>query len=110
MTENHVNVSDDRMEMVISGEAGHTATMRSARREGFTDQDVANARCYPLRPNMVDGQVNRARRFQLGNRVVYVHVNTGPPSWWLPRVRVKRREVMFGWLRGLVAFSFGKAT
>lgn len=35
-----------------------------------------------------------------------VHVNSGPPTWWLPRVDVRRGTVMVGWLRGLLGISW----
>lgn len=39
-----------------------------------------------------------------GNSVI-VAVNTGPPTWWLPRIKMSRNEAMVGWIRGLVAVS-----
>jgi hypothetical protein len=104
--ENSLTLSADRMELTISQPDGHVATLRSARRHGFTDDDLDKARHYLLNPHLMAGQVDRARRFQICGRTVYVHVNTGPPTWWLPRVRVRRREVMLGWFRALIALSW----
>jgi hypothetical protein len=74
----------------------------------FTDDDVARALTMPL-PVLAPGQVNRARRFRLGGWAVYVKVNTGPPTWWLPRVHAGDGAVMLGWLRGLVAVAVRRA-
>lgn len=106
---NRVRLSEDRMEMVISSESGNTATLRSARPGGFTEADVDRARDFPLNPRLIPGQLNRARRFHMGRRTFYVHVNTGPPTWWLPKVKIRHSGVMVGWLRGLVALSWGGA-
>jgi hypothetical protein len=106
MTENQISLSDDGMELTISSPSGQRATLRSARTDGFTPTDLENARTFPLNSNMVPGQVNQARRFRLGRRAVYVHVNTGPPTWWLPRLEIKRGKLMIGWLRVLLAVSW----
>lgn len=36
---------------------------------------------------------------------LWVHVNTGPPTWWLPRIKPEKYGLMVGWLRGLVAIA-----
>lgn len=36
-----------------------------------------------------------------------VTVSTGPPTWWLPRLRIKRRSVTVGWLRLMVRVAHG---
>lgn len=103
---NAVKVSDDGMTLTISSRDGQQATLRSARPGGFTATDIENARAFKLNTRMVDGQVNRARRFRFGNRVFYVHVNVGPPTWWLPRIEIKQGKFMVGWLRALLALSW----
>jgi hypothetical protein len=106
MTENQISLSDDGMELSINSPSGQRATLRSARPGGFTSTDLENARTFQLNSKMVPGQVNQARRFRLGRKAFYVHVNTGPPTWWLPRGEVTRSKLMFGWLRVLVAVSW----
>lgn len=59
------------------------------------------------------GDVRRARAFRTRFGTLFVHVNTGPPTWWLPKVKAGRRtdgtlEVMAGWLRALVAVSWNR--
>lgn len=85
---------------IIQGE--HRATLRSQRPDGFTDNELLNARTIGLNAGMVAGQVNRAWR----RGPLMVHVNTGPPAWWYPRIRIGRSKVMVGWLRALVAVSW----
>ena len=94
---NVVTVSADRKTMLITDGLA-TATLRSAQAEGFTAEQEANAQDWPLHVD-TPGQVNRAWR-KFG--VLFV-VNTGPPRWWWPRVQVNSKEVMVGWLDGLVA-------
>jgi hypothetical protein len=107
MAGNRVVVSDDGMELTIRSERGQQATLRSARPGGFTEEDIENARSFTLNSQMVDGQVNRARRLRIGGgRKVYVHINTGPPTWWRPRAEFRRGKIMVGWLRVLIAVSY----
>lgn len=103
---NRVELSDDRMELVITSPEGHRAFLRSARPGGFAEADVENAYGFKFNSSLEENQVNRARRFSLGSRVVYVHCNVGPPTWWLPRVELRRNKLMVGWLRVLVAISW----
>jgi hypothetical protein len=35
----------------------------------------------------------------------FVVVSTGPPTWWVPKFRVARRYVRFGWLNLAVEIS-----
>lgn len=57
------------------------------------------------------GQKNTARRYHLrSDWWLYVHVNTGPPTWWLPRVKPERYGLMVGWIRGLVAVLVKRET
>jgi hypothetical protein len=58
---------------------------------------------------MQPGQRTRARRFVTRFGTLYVHVMTGPPTWWLPRVkREKGGALMAGWLRGAVAVKVAR--
>ena len=103
---NSVTVSGDRMELTISSPNGHRAVLRSARRGGFTAEDIEHAKMFKLGSTMVDGQVNRARRVHVCGKAFYVHVNTGPPTWWRPRMQISPGTVMVGWFRVLVAVSW----
>ena len=103
MSANIITVSDDGMEMTIRSDRGQQAILRSAREGGFTAEDIEDARSFKLNSRMVDGQVNRARRLRIAGRSVYLHVNTGPPTWWYPHAELKRGKCMVGWLRMLVA-------
>jgi hypothetical protein len=79
---------------------------RAAQTPPFTDADVENALSgVPAASRtMQPGQRTRARRFVTRSGTLYVHVMTGPPTWWLPRVkRGKDGALMAGWLRGAVA-------
>ena len=104
MGSNRVSVSGDRMEMTIRSSAGQRATLRSQRPGGFTPHDVDNARDYHFHTG-VPHQINRTWRRAIGRRVVYLHLNLGPPTWWLPRIQL-RHKVAAGWLRALVALSW----
>lgn len=104
MVENRVHLSTDRKELTITRD-GHTATLRSARPDGFTRDDLLAARTVALNSGMVSGQVNRTRSFKVGQLTVFVSVNTGPPTWWYPRIQIGRTRIMAGWLRALVAVA-----
>lgn len=103
---NEVTLSVDGMEMTIKSTRGHVATLRSTRPGGFTESDIEGARNFKFNTRMIDGQVNRARLYRLGGRDVLVQVNTGPPTWWIPRVKIRCNKVVIGWLRILVAVSW----
>ena len=102
-----VEVSDDGREMTIRPGDGRVLTMHS--RDGFTPEQIAHAEQTVSLPNVAEGQVNRVRRFAVGGWRFYVHVNTGPPTWWVPHVEVTRRSVMVGWFRGLIAVSVSRS-
>jgi hypothetical protein len=100
---NRLELSDDRMELRIHGPGGRLATLHSRLPAGFTDEQLEYARSYQFSPGLQKGQVNTARRFTIGRKAVYVHKGTGPPTWWLPRLRIRRDEVMVGWLQLMIA-------
>lgn len=105
---NVVSVSEDRRTMTIRASTGKLTTLRSAAQAGFTAEQVDAAESSDS-SHLLPGQINRARRFTVRGRAVFVHVNTGPPAWWLPRLEVddngERIEVMVGWLRALAAVT-----
>lgn len=107
MSANRIIVSDDGRELTIISPGGQRATWRSTRTEGFSQADIATAR---LSPRMLNGQVNRVWRVcRYGGRGVYLHVNTGPPTWWRPRIELGRNKAVIGWLQVLVALSWDSA-
>lgn len=60
-------------------------------------------------PQLMVGQTNRTWCRRAAGRTVYISVNTGPPTWWRPCAESSRTRVMVGWLRMLVAVSWGEA-
>lgn len=105
MGDNHVTVSDDGHRITICTPAGVRTTLHSSRPAGFTATELRAARTTETPAALMPGQINRVRRWRLGTRSIYVHINTGPPTWWRPRVQVTGGQVMAGWLRGLVAVA-----
>lgn len=84
---------------------------RDARTGPFTDADVESAlSSVPAASRtMQPGQRNRARRYVTRFGTLYAHLMTGPPTWWLPRVkRGKDGALMAGWLRLAVAVKVEK--
>lgn len=102
---NVVDVSMDRRHMVITGPLGQRSELRSRRPEGFTQEDIDRALTYRFSATMVRGQVNRAWRHEVAGWAIYLHVGTGPPTWWLPRVKLGVGEAMIGWLRAMTAIK-----
>lgn len=109
---NAVSLSQDGRTMTIRTEGGGVTTLHSTASTGFAPDQVAAA-AASTSVQLQQGQINRARRFTVGGREVFVHVNTGPPTWWWPRVEVDTRggssAIMAGWLRGLAAIAVGRA-
>jgi hypothetical protein len=101
-----VTCSANRKVMTIETEDGRLVHLRSARPHGFTHDDMVAACDVSLNTTLIPGQVNRARRLRIAGRTFLLHANTGPPTWWWPRVELRRGDVMVGWLRGLVAVSW----
>ena len=103
-------LSEDRLTLVIKRRtpAGIlTSTFTRDDRAGpFTDADVeyALSGLPAASRGMQPGQRNRSRRFVTRFGTLYTHVMTGPPTWWLPRVkRDKDGALMAGWLRAAAA-------
>ena len=111
MTEPAYALSLDRMTLVIERRAPGgilTTTLRRQDEAGpFTDADVAAALAEAPKAGsrrMQPGQRNTARRAVTRFGTVWTHVMTGPPTWWLPKLRRERDgTVMAGWLRLAVA-------
>ena len=78
--------------------------VRSGTDEPFDEADVRRA-LQEVRPVLtMAGQRNMTRRWITPFGSVYIHLMLGPPTWWLPRVRL-RSELMVGWLRAAVAVA-----
>lgn len=109
-----VALSQDRRTATLTYPTGQTVTYTSDHDGGFTDAEVDRmARATPSR--MTPGQRSRALRATITGREVFVHVNTGPPTWWTPRVEHTHtpqggHRVMAGWFRAMVAVVINPAT
>lgn len=110
-------LSDDGMTLIVSRRAPggiQTATYNRDRHAGpFTDADVdadvdlAIAGQPAATKTMQPGQRNKTRRITTRSGTLYLHVMTGPPTWWLPRmVREEDGTLMTGWLRLAAAVKF----
>jgi hypothetical protein len=106
-----LRLSADRRTMQLHGGDGQVVVMHSQRPGGFTDADVDAA--LRARRNTVAGQTNRTLRATVACRDIWLHVNTGPPTWWRPRIIIGwtdwKRELGLGWLRGLVVVAIEPA-
>jgi hypothetical protein len=103
-------LSSDGMTLVIRQRVPggvRTATYHREPQAGpFTDADVAAAlRLTPgAMGGWLPGQRNNSRRAQTRFGTLWTHVMTGPPTWWLPKLRrEKDGTLMAGWLRLAVA-------
>jgi hypothetical protein len=111
--EAHV-LSPDRMTLVVRRRVpGGIRTVTLHRQHGagpFTDSDVAAALGkVPAGRQMQPGQRNTTRRTVTRFGTVWTHVMTGPPTWWLPRIkREKDGTVMAGWLRLAAAIKISR--
>ena len=108
-------LSEDRQVLVINRRtpAGvQTATLRRQDSAGaWTGEDVTAAiratECSAER--MQQGQRNITRRAVTRYGTLWAHVMLGPPTWWLPRVKLEKDgTVMTGWLRAAVAVKFDR--
>jgi hypothetical protein len=115
MTEPAYTLSDDRMTLVIRQQVPggvRTATYRRDPQAGpFTDAAVTFA--LGLTPaagrRMEPGQHNHSRRTRTRFGTAWTHVMTGPPAWWLPKLRREQDgTIMVGWFRLAVAVKFDR--
>ena len=73
----------------------------------FTRTDVAGLLAAPPSATMRPGQRNTARRYVTRTGTWWVHVMTGPPTWWAPRLkREKDGTIMTGWFRRAIAVKW----
>lgn len=107
-------LTPDGMTLVIkSREPAGIRTVTLHREPGagpFTEADVATALSQVIGgKNMQPGQHNTSRRTVTRFGTVWTHVMTGPPTWWVPRIKhEKDGTVMAGWLRLAVAVKIGR--
>lgn len=105
MTEQLVVLNEDRTLLTIGFPDGREVHMRSSRPDGFRDAEIDRALSNFSNTTMVPGEKRRARLTDLTSGwQLYSAVNTGPPTWWVPRIEIslRKKSVMVGWLRGLV--------
>ncbi|UAW08437.1 hypothetical protein SEA_MORI_86 [Mycobacterium phage Mori] len=103
---NSVTLSDDRRKLVVTTPDGSgRATFWAQDAGGFTDEEVQLARekvtMYLTEPGRYS--VRRTRWF---GREVFLHRSSGKPTWWRPRVEVRRGRVLVGWLRRMAAVTW----
>ncbi len=101
-------LSADRRELTILTQtpAGVSRAVfgRADGDEPFTEADVQRALAEaPTGRTMIPGQRNTTRRWVTPLGSIYGHLMTGPPTWWLPKVEIRRGGLMVGWLRAAVA-------
>lgn len=110
---NDVILSADRRHMtVVSPDGQKRATLRSQLPDGFTAEHEMYARVEFT--FLTEPGVHNCWRKTLFGRDVFVHVNTGPPTWWWPRVLLRgwkatgttRHRIGVGWIRGLVEVAW----
>jgi hypothetical protein len=107
-------LSSDGMTLVIKRRApGGILTTTLQRQPGagpFTEEDVTAAlRLNPDGKEWLLGQRNRIRRYETRFGILWVHLMSGPPIWWLPKLRRERDgTVMAGWLRLAAAVRFDR--
>lgn len=104
-----VTLSEDGLELTVrvvqpDGRVRQMVVTRAADVGPFDEESIAKvvataSACDRIQP----GETRTTRRL---TRRLLLHVATGPPTWWLPKLEVTRRSVMVGWLRGLVAVSW----
>ena len=108
-------LSDDGMTLIIKRRtpAGIATTTYERLHDAapFTDVDVENVlSAQPVATRaMQPGQRNKTRRFVTRFGTLWLHVMTGPPTWWWPRLaREKDGALMAGWLRRGAAVKFDR--
>lgn len=108
-------LTDDRMTLVVKRRAPGgilTITVHRQKDAGpFTDEDVTAAiRQISEDKQIKPGQRNATRRSETRFGIVWTDVCTGPPTWWLPRVKRKKDgALMVGWLRLAVTVKLDRS-
>jgi hypothetical protein len=105
---NSVRLSDDRRQMTIQSPDGRrVAHLRSARPGGFTTEEAFKALNFEFSIEQPNERTVAWRKQIVGRWYLTVSMVVGPPTWWLPKVRVGR-VMMAGWLRTMVKWSISK--
>lgn len=95
MTSRH-HLSADGLELTVEvdqpdGMVRVLTVTRSAQVGPFTGDDIAQVIAGAQRVDRITpGATRLTRRL---SRNVMVHIATGPPTWWLPRLEVTRHDV-----------------
>lgn len=103
-------VSDDRRTLtMLWHETEGTREVAIGWNHPATPQELAyalenseNARTENMQPGQRSLFIRRQLPFGV---TAYVGIHTGPPTWWLPKVQVRKRTIGVGWLRH--AFTVG---
>jgi hypothetical protein len=107
MTNYATELSNDRKTLRIRYTDGRTVTLQSERPEGFTNAQALRAgEGFEAANTLTVGQVNRTRLVHIRGYSVLLKVNTGPPTWWIPRIELRKDKAMVGWFRALIAASW----
>lgn len=74
--------------------------------DGFTDEqvDYAIKNVSNIAQTMVVGETKKAKIIG----PFFLYKDTGPPTWWFPRIGYKTRAFRFGWLRWAFAIGLRK--
>ncbi|QOC59284.1 hypothetical protein SEA_NIEBRUSAYLOR_85 [Mycobacterium phage NiebruSaylor] len=104
---NGVTLSDDRRKLVITTPDGSgKATFWAQDPGGFTDEEVQLVREKVTMTYLTEQGRYSVRRTRWFGREVFLHRSSGKPTWWRPRVEVRRGRVLVGWLRRMVAVTW----
>ncbi|QOC58517.1 hypothetical protein SEA_SHIDA_85 [Mycobacterium phage Shida] len=103
---NSVTLSDDRRKLVVTTPDGSgRATFWAQDPGGFTDEEVQLAR-EKVTMYLTEQGGYSVRRTRWFGREVFLHRSSGKPTWWRPRVEVRRGRVLVGWLRRMAAVTW----
>lgn len=107
MSDYATQLSDDRRTLRITYRDGRRVTLQSERPDGFTNAEALRAgEEFQAAHILTAGQVNRTRLVRVCGWSVLLKLNTGPPTWWWPRIELRRDRVMVGWFQALIAASW----
>lgn len=105
---NLVELSDDRRTMTITSSDGRrTAHLRSARPDGFTDEQAFKALDFNFSVDEANQRSVAWRKRIVGGWYFTAVVRVGPRFWWLPKVCLGR-VMMVGWRYTAVEWSIQK--
>jgi hypothetical protein len=112
LTAPHVSVADDRRSVVVRRETDQgIITTRYGWAAPITDEQLALATTDATDDDhMVVGQHSYHRAFRSRFGTLIVGTESGPPTWWLPRVHVRRWAVQIGWLRFAVDAAWSRGS